>query len=215
MSKSVYSLVLSDEVIRAVDRAAYDNGYSRSGLINQILAEYVSMLTPEKHICDIFRRIAQLCDGDNVFQLQNQPSGNLLSIKSILNYKYNPTIRYSVEITVDGSSYQGEFRAVSRSQSRDLLALLDGFFRLWFLVESSCIPKGRLKTEISPGRMRRRLVVEGGGESYEAQELGDAIADYISLFDKSMNLYFAGGVQCEEVLQELYREYVADASVTV
>lgn len=215
MNKSVYSLVLSDDVIRAVDRVAYQSGYSRSGLINQILAEYVSMLTPEKHISDIFQRIARLADGDNVFQLQSQPSGNLLSIKSSLNYKYNPTIRYSVEITVDGSAYAGEFRAISRSQSSDLLALLDSFFRLWFQVESRCIPKGKLKTEISPGRMRRRLVVEDSGGTYDAQLLGDAIAAYISLFDKSMNLYFTNGSQCEDKLLRLYREYLAGAPVAV
>ena len=38
MKKSVYSLVLSDDVIAAVDRAAYQNGLSRSAMINRILA---------------------------------------------------------------------------------------------------------------------------------------------------------------------------------
>ena len=42
MKKSVYSLVLSDDVVEAVDRAAYQNGLSRSAMVNQILADYVS-----------------------------------------------------------------------------------------------------------------------------------------------------------------------------
>ena len=37
VSKSVYSLVLSDDVVAAVDRAAYGLGTSRSNLINQLL----------------------------------------------------------------------------------------------------------------------------------------------------------------------------------
>ena len=37
MKKSIYSLVLMDEVIRAVDEQAYRLGTSRSNLINQIL----------------------------------------------------------------------------------------------------------------------------------------------------------------------------------
>ena len=41
MKKSVYSLVLSDDVVAAVDRTAYQQGVSRSAMINQILAEYV------------------------------------------------------------------------------------------------------------------------------------------------------------------------------
>lgn len=38
MSKSVYSLVLGDEVVAQIDRAAYALGTSRSNLINQVLA---------------------------------------------------------------------------------------------------------------------------------------------------------------------------------
>ena len=41
MNKSVYSLVLMDNVVSEVDKMAYEMGTSRSNLINQILAEYV------------------------------------------------------------------------------------------------------------------------------------------------------------------------------
>ena len=55
MGKSVYSVVLSDEVIEAVDEMAYRMKTSRSNLINQILAERVSYTTPEMRIREIFR----------------------------------------------------------------------------------------------------------------------------------------------------------------
>lgn len=45
MGKSVYSLVLMDEVVDAIDQMAYRNNTSRSNLINQILAEHVSLAT--------------------------------------------------------------------------------------------------------------------------------------------------------------------------
>lgn len=215
MKKSVYSLVLSDEVVRAVDRLAYVSGISRSGMINRILAEYASMLTPEKRVNDIFQRVARLAGGDSLFQIQGQPTGNLMSIKSAINYKYNPTIRYSVEITAGNSEYVGEFRAISRSQSRDLLDLLDGFFRLWVQVEAESIPKGLLNVEISPGRMRRRLVAEGKAENSDSQRLGDSIAMYIHLFDRGMNLYFTDKDQCGEALRELYGKYLEEAPVTI
>ena len=48
MGKSVYSLVLMDEVVDAIDQMAYRNNTSRSNLINQILAEHVSLATPEE-----------------------------------------------------------------------------------------------------------------------------------------------------------------------
>ena len=39
--------MLSDDVVRAVDAAAHAMGTNRSNLINQILADYVSITTPE------------------------------------------------------------------------------------------------------------------------------------------------------------------------
>ena len=57
MKKSVYSLVLMDDVVEAIDRMAYSMNTSRSNLINQILAERVSYVTPEMRMRDIFSRI--------------------------------------------------------------------------------------------------------------------------------------------------------------
>ena len=47
MKKSLYSIILSDEVVNEIDRLAYKANTNRSNMINQILAEYVSYTTPE------------------------------------------------------------------------------------------------------------------------------------------------------------------------
>ena len=72
MKKSVYSLVLSDDVVEAVDRAAYQNGLSRSAMVNQILADYVSYTTPEKRMREIFSQVESLLTGGNAAK---QPGG--------------------------------------------------------------------------------------------------------------------------------------------
>ena len=86
VNKSVYSLVLADDVVEAIDRLAYSMNTSRSNLINQILAERVQLLTPEKRMREIFAKIEQLMDSR--FQTLNQPSDAMMSIKSPLRYKY-------------------------------------------------------------------------------------------------------------------------------
>ena len=45
MKKTLYSLVLNDEVVREVDALAHRMGTNRSNLINQILAVYVNYIT--------------------------------------------------------------------------------------------------------------------------------------------------------------------------
>ena len=42
LKKTLYSLMLNEEVVREVDALAHRLGTSRSNLINQILAEYVN-----------------------------------------------------------------------------------------------------------------------------------------------------------------------------
>ena len=51
--KSVYSIVLSDRVVEQVDALAYENGMSRSAMINHILAEQLSLTTPEQQMRSI------------------------------------------------------------------------------------------------------------------------------------------------------------------
>ena len=56
MANSVYSIVLNDAVVEAIDRLAYQNGTNRSSMINRILAERVSYTTPEQRIRNILCR---------------------------------------------------------------------------------------------------------------------------------------------------------------
>ena len=73
MSKSVYSIVLSDDVVREVDREAYANGLSRSAMINRLLAEAVSYVTPEMRMREIFGQVESLLTGGGVFHPLLQP----------------------------------------------------------------------------------------------------------------------------------------------
>lgn len=62
MKKSVYSLVLMDDVVNVIDDMAYQMNTSRSNLINQILAEHVSYITPEMRMKDIFDCVRTMMD---------------------------------------------------------------------------------------------------------------------------------------------------------
>ena len=131
MKKSIYSLLLTDDVIAAVDELAYAGGTSRSNMVNQILAEYLSVKTPEMQMRDIFRQIESVMNHHSAFQLQFQPSDAMLSVRTALAYKYKPTVRYSVELFRAQPQYLGELKVSARTQSAALLQRLEAFFRLW------------------------------------------------------------------------------------
>ena len=67
MSKNLYSVLLDDEVVRALDRMALARGMSRSALCNLALAEFAGVLTqrhrgvsrrqPAGHVAEVEPRI--------------------------------------------------------------------------------------------------------------------------------------------------------------
>ena len=52
--KSVYSVILSDELVKRLDAVAYTSGVSRSVMLNKILADYLGVETPYSFIENIF-----------------------------------------------------------------------------------------------------------------------------------------------------------------
>lgn len=190
-SKSMYSLILIDEVVRAVDKLAHQKGTNRSNLINQILAEHLSLKTPQKRVSEIFNYAQEALD-DERFQVVRKSTGTLV-VKGAVNFKYNPTITYSIELFTEPRAYAGWLRISTRTQSRALMTRLNMFYEMWMQIEQSCPPelrKSKPKFELNGGRFSRDLIAEHRGEGLDHAVLGKAIADYLQLFDTAMSLFF-------------------------
>ena len=186
MNKSVYSLVLSDEIVQEIDRLAYEMGQSRSAMVNQVLADYVRYTTPEKRMREVFSAIEQMLMG-SVFEPQLQPSESMFSLRSALDYKYNPSVRYSVELYKNARPLLGELRVSVRSQNSTLVLAMLQFFKLWTRIETAYI--GRVECAMEDGRYLRKLRL-----SEEAtpgnEQIGEGIAAYIRLLDSALKQYF-------------------------
>lgn len=193
MKKSVYSLVLTDAVVDAVDRLAASNRTSRSNMINRILAEHLSFQTPEMRIRDIFKQLEQLMDGAEMFQMQPQPSESMLSVRSSLKYKYKPTVRYSVELLREPSESFGVLKVSFRTQNPALTEELERFFVHWAELEKKYL-SGRYQTAIrytlDGGRFSRSLMLPPESAFCESDVIGLAIYQYISTFDNILKKYF-------------------------
>ncbi|MCM1227655.1 MAG: hypothetical protein NC320_09610 [Clostridium sp.] len=211
MKKSVYSLVLSDDVVRAIDDLAYGMNTSRSNLINQILAEHVSYRTPESIIKDIFSCMESIMDSH--FHIQGQTSDAVMSIRSPLRYKYKPTIRYKVELLKDPDSNNiGTLSVSFRTQNIQLISLLEGFFRLWRKIENAYIGKyfkDGVEYAYKDGKFVRRLKISNNIDSSDPDTLGKAIVEYIRLLDREIKIYFENigdiniaGAEMEKLLSE-------------
>ena len=204
MKKSVYSLVLSDDVIAAVDRAAYQNGLSRSAMINRILAQAVSYTTPEQRMSEIFSQVERLLNGE-VFQSLSQPSDSMMSLRSALAYKYNPNVRYSVELYPDRPG-EGELRVSLRSQSSALILYLGQFFRLWAKIEQAYV--GGADCVIQDGKYARRLKLPA---RVSHREQGAVLAGYIRAMEQGLRAFFHSlddPRQAAALVEQAYQNYL-------
>ena len=222
MQKSVYSIVLSDDVVAQIDRLAYRRSTNRSNMINQILAEYVSYVTPEKRMRDTFRRMEAILGAADTFQLLMQPTDSTMTVRSAIAYKYNPSVRYSVELYRTPGEDIGELRVSLRSQNSTLLLYLTQFFRLWMKIESAFLPDSAYKPE--DGRLTRRLrptavsAKAAETDKLSSETLVDLIYAYIDLFDRALKCFFYylnSPAAAAAEIEGMYRAYLAEHEVVL
>lgn len=200
MKKTLYSLMLSEEVVREVDVLAHRMGTNRSNLINQILAEYVSVTTPERRINDIFRTIEELVAPSRELVPFFSPNAPTMSLKSSLEYKYRPTVKYEVQLYRGDEEALGELSVVFRTQSAALIRAMTEFFRLWKRVEDRRLApllSGEVSYALYDGKFVRSIALPSC--DCTAEDIAQAISDYVTLFDSLMKARLCGRISEAEV----------------
>ena len=200
MKKNLYSLTLSDEVVREVDALAHRLGTNRSALVNRILSEYVSVPTPERRINDIFEAIESLVSPSRELVPFFAPNSQSMSLKSSLAYKYRPTVKYEVDLG-GGEDTLGTLNVVFRTQSAALISAMTSFFRLWVQIEDKCLAPllgSSISCALYDGRFVRPLAMPRG-KALTADDVAGAISAYVQLFDRLLKGYLDGSLSASDV----------------
>ena len=215
MSKSIYSLVLSDGVVEAVDALADSLGISRSAMVNKILAERVEYTTPEMRLEEILEALTRSISS-GAFMLSETPSGGVLSARTSLKSRYKPTVKYSVEIFTENGKRAGEMRVSFRTQSAQLIDDLTRFFKCWASLEQQYIADKLTEDilyTISDGHFTRTLNMPSGDVSnISDKQFGAIVADYMAMFDGAMKAYFLKLPDIEEAALAAEEYYRAEIS---
>lgn len=194
--KSVYSLVLSDDVVLAADAAAEENGMSRSALIDAVLAEHFGVRVRRARIEDVFRA-AEALERQFGAGLLKRLSGQNMDYASVINYRYNPSVNYSVGL-LSGDALC-EVKICLRTQNPALSAHFTRFCLLFDRLEREA---GHvLYSETEQGKYTVQLPYAG---EETAEEAAASICNFIRLADEMLAVYFNetafGGDGCAAVL---------------
>lgn len=217
MQKSLYSLILSDSVVSKIDALALKQGTNRSNLINMILADYVSLTTPEMRIDNIFRQVEEvlsLCDNIVPILTPNRPT---MSVKTTLEYKYRPTVKYDVHLYRDikNGSF-GELTISFRTQSEALIALTGEFFNFWVRLESAYVSSlfdSGISYYCDGGKFIRSLMLDSSKE-YSPTELAYGISAYIRCLDDIMKGTVSGRYSLDDA-EEIFRSYLNKTNLII
>ncbi|HBF86625.1 MAG TPA: hypothetical protein DDW54_02990 [Clostridiales bacterium] len=202
MDKSVYSVMMSDGLVALLDREAYRQGVSRSVMLDRILANYFSVETDEMRAGSIFGIMERFIGGYDGLKFVNQASGYMAAVQSALAYKYNPTVKYSVELFPAGDL--GQLKISLRSRSEALLAAMEEFYGFFMKLEKKYIGE---RTYGYDGIRFTRVFLRQ--KDATGEQLGEAIARYVSDFDRYLGKYFAGAGS-KEILEYIEAEYVGN-----
>ncbi|MDE5584610.1 MAG: hypothetical protein K2J08_13025 [Ruminococcus sp.] len=209
MKKSVYSLVLMDSVIKAVDEQAYRLGTNRSNLINQILAERFCCVTPEMRMREIFDLLSEKT-GSN-FQIQKQNSSSLITLRTSLEYKYRPIVNYKIELQREPDDFLGQLRVQIRTQSQPLISLFEEFFLYRTTLEKKYFSLLGLDYQftLSAGYFARKLV----RSTADSEKTAIAIGGYLNHLNKSLQMCFSApndfpSCEVENEYKELLKNFI-------
>lgn len=208
MKKSAYSLILADEVVQAIDELAAREGTNRSGLINEILADYLSLTTPEKRIDGVFRAVEEAFREFADLPVLYESRSPVLTVKSALAYRYRPTMRYEVELYRVPDDYIGKLSVSYRTQSPELVEELNGFFELWKKLEQLYTAQTLVSApvyRVEAGKWERTLSTPRYGNG-AAKDLSKRISDYVRSFDRTLKKWLSGGYASA---RELEREFIS------
>jgi hypothetical protein len=186
--------------VREIDARAHRMGTNRSALINQILAEYVDYTTPERRINDVLSAIEALMQPSRELVPFFAPNSFSMSLKSSLEYKYRPTVKYEVELYRGREESIGQLSVLFRTQSLALIEGMTEFFRLWKQIEDAHLRPltgAQIDYALYDGKFVRSLAAPDADCS--SDELAAALSEYIKLFDKLMKAYLAGKLDAHDV----------------
>lgn len=201
MSKSVYSMVLSDEVIKLIDNAALKSGKSRSTLVNEILANYVGYSTEKQRVEEILALVSDAFQTHRRMRVERRQQSTI-DFLSAINYKYNPRVTYSVELFTE-DEFSGYLRIALRTTNQALIAVINDFFNTFIAIERKYL--GKVEYSVVDGKLVRKLNFLNRNSS---QEIALKLCDYVNNIDGFINAYtedyFSGSAE-----ENLERNYLA------
>jgi predicted transcriptional regulator len=214
MGSQIYSIVVRDEVMEPLDTLARGRGASRSQMINEILAGYFDLVTPQTKINLVMDQIEEIIQEVSGWQFLSKAKGSSIQCRTSIGYKYNPKVRFILELTGKDQNRLATLKIVSRTQNPIFYQHLIRFFGLIEEIETYDPTGFRLYSikrgmfENQGNRFIRDFYYDWMHENLEVDHIAYFLSNYMKMINEAMNTYFkAPELENELLLKRLYLVY--------
>lgn len=197
MSKSIYSLLLTDNVIGALDRMAAKRNMSRSALIDEILSEHTGTANVDNMYRRVWQQTETLFDRMRTMQFVNNAQVSLAQVITSLPYKYNPKVRYCLELS-DEPHTLCTITLSTRTQNPILSAVFGTFYRRLAQLEDMYL--NNVGATYANGKYASVLY----GDAADPEHTAAQIVEYIVTLDGMLRAYVCGDGDTSERLFVAY-----------
>ncbi len=199
MSKSIYSLLLSDEVVHQLDMLAATRGLSRSAVIDAILADYAGVSNGDEKMRSVWQEMEKMLARTHTMHFVNNAQTNLAQIVTTLPFKYSPKIRYQLEL----SGKNDRICAITlntRTQNPLLTTAFNNFYERLAVLERQYL--NNVSARFGNGKYVSVLY----GNKNEPTNVACEILEYVVTLDGMLRSWLNGD---EQTVVNLFADYVA------
>ncbi|OPL08223.1 MAG: hypothetical protein AVO33_01585 [delta proteobacterium ML8_F1] len=196
MSQGIVSVVISEELLLKIDSLARKKRQSRSKTINEILGEYFELMTPEAKIDRVMDEIALVLGGNHFLQTLSKTKGSSIQCRGDIQYKYNPKIRYMLQLDGKSEHKLATLHVVPRTRQEEFTRHLAIFFSLLQAVEAARPPDPELRA-LKAGafvfdgkKFTRDFYTPWQEDHLTVEKIADFLGSYMLMIHEAMNRYF-------------------------
>ena len=129
-----------------------------------------------------------------------------MALKTSLDYKYKPTVKYELELGKAMERAIGVLKVQWRTTSEELTERIDDFINLWMSIESELCHD--VIGYVKDGNKFQRTFVLPENVSFSIIYISQAIGRYVRLFDKALKDYASGKLASKEDVEKFYKDSV-------
>ncbi|MCL1952660.1 MAG: hypothetical protein FWF60_07520 [Oscillospiraceae bacterium] len=208
-----------EEMMRALRGLALEREMSVPDIVREALGEYLLARAPGVNLFDVIHGIESAMRREGRFVTDADPAGLAIRIKSPIRYVYRPELKYEVRAVRngragDGKAAFGTLGVALRTHDIEMLRRFAGFTGLWIELEREYLaPAGQITYVTDAGYFGRQIFRPETARRGDGPSVGEAISNYICVFDELLKDYFNHRDSRE--LEQRYLARLAEGKLTI